>query len=82
MGEGGRRMIDQRHARYIITQDPCLVSGGDFVIQDMGPWDEFPTIANDAEWVVLSAGCLFYSDGVRGELLHDGVRFTGFGHVD
>ena len=59
------------------------------VIRDLGPWDRYRTLTNDAEAVVrelwelgLLAGGrrLFYYDslGVRDELLHaDGV-FKGF----
>lgn len=60
------------------------------VIEDLGPWDQHPTVTNDAEGVVhrlhvsgrLSPGVrLFYydSDGDYSELKHDGAgRFAGF----
>jgi hypothetical protein len=37
------------HAHYAITSDrPDLP----LVIRDLGPWDQYPTITNDAEHVV------------------------------
>ena len=65
------------------------VKGGDLYIRDIGPWDQHPSVTNDAEGVVerllasrrLQPGIrLFYydSEGVLDELRHDGTRFIGF----
>lgn len=57
------------------------------VLRDLGPWDQFPTITNDAENVVarvaktLDGRRLFYidSDGRIDELLvSDAGKFVGF----
>ncbi len=55
------------------------------VLQDIGPWDEFMTITNAAEWVIESLGDIggrrvFYydSDGELTELLVKNGRFAGF----
>lgn len=59
------------------------------VIRDLGPWDQHPTVTNDAEGVVarlfrdgLIPGrrrlLYFDSDGNLDELLHDGGKFAGF----
>ena len=59
------------------------------VIEDLGPWDRYPTITNDAETVVamlqkrgyLEPGRrIFYydSDGQLDEILHDDGVFRGF----
>lgn len=59
------------------------------LIQDVGPWDRYPTVTNDAEDVVarlttggkLRTGCrLFYGDsqGRIDEILHKDGRFLGF----
>lgn len=62
------------------------------VLQDLGPWDHFKTITNDAENVIKylhKSGRLVPptkqvvyadSDGEPTRLLHDGAgNFTGFG---
>ena len=62
------------------------------VLQDLGPWDTYQTITNDAENVVaylFKSGRLvpthkqivyFDSEGQTTELKHDGMgNFTGFG---
>lgn len=86
------------HANYKIVQNsPCL--GGPvahsqptavLVIKDITPWDQHPTVTNDAEWVVenlysrgllLGSKLLLYydSEGHLDQLLHDGQgHFTGF----
>ena len=56
------------------------------VIDDLGPWDEFPTITNSAEEVVLELASrlngrrLFYCDSedVYDELKVEDGRFAGF----
>ncbi len=74
------------HARYMILEN---VRGKPLVIRDVGPWDRFPTVTDDAEDVVerltrhglLPAGRrLFYenSEGRVDEILHDRGRFLGF----
>lgn len=60
------------------------------LIRDLGPWDECPTVTNDAEGVVkrlLESGKLevgdrlfyFDSEGEFGELLIKDGAFAGFG---
>ena len=77
-----------RHARYVVIRDDFLQEAP-VVIEDVGPWDQHPTITNDAEWVVeqlvnqgrLPTGRrLFYidSDGQKDELLVKDGRFAGF----
>lgn len=73
-------------ARFeIVEHDPHQV-----VLRDLGPWNEHPTITNDAEGVVerlILASMVkadirllyFDSEGEVTELRHDGHRFTGFG---
>lgn len=74
------------HSNYAIVEDEA---GKPLVIKDLGPWDRFASITNDAENVVVelaNAGRLpegrrlFYidSDGQKDELLHQGGRFLGF----
>lgn len=71
----------------ILSNSPDVI-----VLQDLGPWDHFQTITNDAENVVAylhKSGRLvpptkqivyFDSEGVTTELRHDGMgNFTGFG---
>jgi len=58
-----------------------------FII-DTGPWDEHPTVTNDAENVVetlardhtLGSRRLFYMDSEQqiDELKHNGGQYTGF----
>ena len=77
-----------RGANFIITEDDFLQKQA-LVIRDVGPWDKYPTVTNDAEGVVarlhsegrLPAGRrLFYidSDGQKDELLHEKGVFKGF----
>ena len=63
----------------------------DLTIRDLGPWDQHPTVTNDAEDVLARLHCegklpagrrLYYydSEGRLDELKHDGQgHFTGFG---
>lgn len=71
-----------KHARFtIIAETPSCV-----IIRDIGPWDEFMTVTNDAESVVAQLAVLvhgrrlFYidSEGDLDELLIDDRRFAGF----
>ena len=59
------------------------------VIEDCGPWDQFPTVTNSAEEVIddlrqkgylKTNQRLFYydSDGIMDELLLKNFRFNGF----
>lgn len=82
LGEAKRHM---RHANYTIkTQDREQVT-----LEDIGPWDQHPTITNDAEWVVervarsLDGRRLFYidSEGNKYELIVRSGRFFGFRSV-
>jgi hypothetical protein len=73
----------ERHARFRIeTTDRDRV-----IIRDLGPWDEHPTVTNDAEYVVaqlsdmVGSRRLFYWDSAESldELLIDrDGRFRGF----
>jgi hypothetical protein len=83
-----------RHAAYTHVPTPYVVREHDVpadakVIRDIGNHARCLTVTNDAEYIVttlLSAGLmkrkqrLFYfdSDGALDEILHDGVKFTGF----
>lgn len=75
-------------AKFVVLRDDYL-GGGPLVIRDVGPWDEHPTVTNDADAIVvnmLEEGELapeqrllyFDSEGELAELLHDGQRFVGF----
>lgn len=56
------------------------------LLRDLGPWDQYPTITNAAEEVVIQIAPqlrgrkLFYidSEGERTELLVNNRRFAGF----
>jgi len=71
-----------KRANYIIVSDTndCLV------IKDIGPWDKYPTVTNDAECVVqelasrLNDRRLEYidSEGNRDQLLVKDGEFDGF----
>lgn len=65
------------------------ITDTEVLIEDLGPWDQYATVTNDAEAVVaelhklgkLGPRRLFYldSDGNRDEIRHDGAgRFLGF----
>lgn len=71
-----------RHANYRIIRD----TAEQLVIEDIGPWNEHPTVTNDAEWVVeqlapqLRGRELLYFDsfGDCDRLVHRNGRFVGF----
>jgi len=75
----------KRRANYtIVASDRNQV-----IIQDVGPWDQYPTVTNDAENVVkelvakgyLADGRrLFYydTDGILDEILVKDGAFAGF----
>lgn len=73
-----------RSANWAVVED----TPQRLVLKDLGPWDKFPTITNDAEEVVrrlaprLKGRRLFYydSEGQCDELLvdHDFGQFVGF----
>lgn len=71
----------------ILSKDP------DLVIEDIGPWNEYLTITNDAENVVkrlIDAGCLpegkklFYynSEGSLDEIVVQNGKFVGIKFTD
>jgi hypothetical protein len=72
----------ERHASFYVETDAC----DRIVIRDLGPWDEHPTVTNDAEWVVsqlvplVGSRRLYYydSEGELDELVIRGGRFAGF----
>lgn len=77
-----------RHANYLI-HNPFAPEWNPLVIRDIGPWDRYMTITNDAEHVVeelvskgvLPAGrrLLYYdSEGELDELLVKDGKFAGF----
>ncbi|MGH7198870.1 MAG: hypothetical protein ACREH5_09065 [Candidatus Omnitrophota bacterium] len=76
-----------RHANFVVRE----VHADRVIIQDIGPWDQHPSVTNDAEWVahcmvqgtrgtVLGERRLFYydSEGDLDELLVRAGRFDGF----
>ena len=74
------------HASYRILSDGA---GEPLLIRDVGPWDQHPTVTNDAEAVVAklaAAGLLpegrrllyFDSEGRLDEILVARGRFAGF----
>lgn len=75
-----------RTANYRIVESlpDCMV------IRDVGPWDQHPTVTNDAEQVVSSLAFqladrrLYYfdSEGELGELKVKGGKFVGFAPFD
>lgn len=80
-----------RHAVYCIIEDDFL-NEEPLVIKDVGPWDKFPTVTNDAEFVVetlikeerLKIGQrLFYvdSEGHKDEILVKDGKFSGFSTI-
>jgi hypothetical protein len=53
-----------RHAQFETVTSECTPDV--LVIRDVGPWDEFPTVTNDAEYVVRACtgtGALFPKGG-------------------
>jgi len=78
------RKVD-RHANWKFIG----ATGEEVKLQDIGPWDKHLSITNDPEWV--TAQCIKMGLGIRKllyldtgnewtELLHNGKKFTGFGH--
>lgn len=71
-----------RHANYRIIRE----TKEQLVIEDVGPWNEHPTVTNDAEWVVeqlagqLRGRDLLYFDsaGDLDRLVVRRGRFVGF----
>lgn len=74
-----------KHAQYIILED----GPNKIILKDIGPWDRYLTVTNDAEYVVsylhstgrLSIGkrLLYYdSEGDLTELVYDGNKFITF----
>lgn len=71
-----------RHANWRVIRD----TAEQLVIEDLGPWNEHPTVTNDAEWVVsqvagsLRGRVLLYFDslGNLDQLLVRNGRFAGF----
>lgn len=69
----------------VVTEDDNIIK-----IKDLGPWDQYMTITNGAEWVVeqlasrLNGRRLLYidSEGDTDELLVKDGRFAGFKFVD
>lgn len=82
-----------RNAKYkvMLGAGPGVTHARPLVMIDKGaPWDDCPTITNDAEWVIAdlhakgmigeSRRVLYVdSDGNLAALLHTGARFDGFG---
>ncbi|MCC6671076.1 MAG: hypothetical protein IT458_08445 [Planctomycetes bacterium] len=81
-----------RTAKFVVVESPFLATEP-LIIRDVGPWDLYPTVTNDAENVVrtllasrllLPGQRLHYydSEGQLAEILiHDG-RFAGFAPVE
>lgn len=74
-----------KSASYTVEED----TPARLVIRDVGPWTRHATVTNDAENVVASLirlgilkvdQRLFYydSEGVLGELVHEGGRFVTY----
>lgn len=67
-----------RHANFkVIKEGENLVE-----LLDLGPWNKYPTITNDAEYVVTKfpSKRVIYTDslGDKSELLHKNGVFLGF----
>lgn len=80
------REMRRAKANYSIMQD---IYDEALVIKDIGPWEQHPTITNDAENVVADLHCegrlplgrrLFYYDSEGGfsEILVQDGKFSGF----
>ena len=78
-----------REANYIIIGNDRHYPETPLVIKDVGPWDQHPTVTNDAENVVRNLVAeghlpegrrLFYfdSDGRLDEILVKDGQFVGF----
>lgn len=71
-----------KRAQYEVVRD----MPDHMTIRDLGPWDQFPTVTNDAENVVLDLADLLGnrrllyidSEGKLDELLVKDGRFAGF----
>jgi hypothetical protein len=71
-----------QHAQFRVIRE----TREQVVIEDVGPWNEHPTVTNDAEWVVeqlaatLRGRTLLYFDsaGDLDELVVEHGRFAGF----
>ncbi len=74
-------------ANYVVIKN--LTDGSPLEIRDVGPWDKFSTVTNDAEAVVAELAKqghlpegrrLLYIDslGDKDELLVKGGKFAGF----
>ena len=78
-----------KHAQYIIIED----GPNKIVLKDIGPWDKYLTITNDAEYIVnqlhltnrlsFDKQLLYYdSEGELTELKHNGNGvFISFGRI-
>jgi hypothetical protein len=74
--------MSKANYKVIVDQSDLMV------IKDLGPWDQYMTVTNDAENVVkelsekygLANKTLLYydSEGLLSELTHDEGEFTGF----
>jgi len=75
-----------RKANYRIVEN---LEGEDLIIKDVGPWDRFPTVTNDAEAVVIELagngflpegrGLKYYdSEGEFDEIVVKNGKFVGF----
>lgn len=72
----------EHHAKFSIVVDNATT----LVILDEGPWNEFMSVTNDAEWVVrqlstrLAGRVLLYfdSEGELDQLLVRDGEFAGF----
>lgn len=78
----------KKHAKFIIETDDFLCETP-LVIRDVGPWDKYRTVTNDAEFVVedlVRRGYLprgrrllyFDSDGRLDEIVVEDGRFFCF----
>jgi hypothetical protein len=71
-----------RHANYRVID----ANSEQVILRDVGPWTEYPTVTNDAEWVVeqvapmLSGRQLLYFDSMNSlsELRVRNGKFAGF----
>lgn len=79
-----------RSANYKVVR---AIPGEPLLIQDIGPWDQFPTVTNDVEGVVAQLTQLglldddrrlFYydSEAQLAEIRHKGGQFRGFRPIE
>lgn len=75
-----------RSARF----DVLAIQSDLIVLVDVGPWDKYLTVTNDAEGVIQKLSSrgldgrrvIYYdSEGEPTELRHNGARFTGYGPI-